>query len=1069
MMFKTKNLTVAVAALFTLLTCQKEIPPPDSFSTFPPDRPTADRLMARADTLFDALRFDSAMLLYPLAEQAYFEQKNWEKHTACRRKTAYCLWASHESAQAEALCKQILPEAAEKLGVSHPEIAQIYTVLGNIHADRRTEADFRQSLDYFQRALDISRQAFGDRTPNLAGAYERLGILHWLNDDYEAAIPFYEKALGYLDPLSRQNGVMYAKIYNNMGLAYRSMGHDRKALEYFTKARDVALYTLRQRDSKLVKYLKNMAECRLNLGDADESLHLLQEALMVENKSGDAHTKMKCFLLGNVGDCYMAKGDYTRAASQYRQCLNFWNPGNRDHLHGMTLDLQSLGNALLKQQKTDSALLCFQQAYRLVDSTFDAGSFNRAAPLSLLGQVFSEKNDTRKAEQYFTRALAIAQQTTGGHHPVVGRLKKQLSELKYQNGALDKAEKWLGSARQSFLMENIFANASPVATEINSLPDWIAVVELQGKIEMRRYEKTFDDEALRRAIACFRKAMAYSDSLKISLATQTARQDAQKQVFALAENALSCLWQLWQHDPRPEYLHDVFLFMEKSKGASMLASAHLSQAEKFAGVPSEWLEREQQLKASLNAYQSALINVEINSGSGANSKMGIFQNRFFDAKRTLDSFLVCLERQFPEYYRLKYDRTTADLTALRQFAAQNNTQLVEFFWGKEALYGFYISPDSVFWQKITDLNNLNSAPPKEGKITGVVQGDSAFKTTFLRLLASLSNKNRQETSPDRFFADAYFLCQKLLPGRVISNTRPIIIVPDGLLCYLPFEALLTLPHQGNFANAPYLLRSHSVQYAWMATLLTLPEPTQPTQGGLMHIVPFAQSARDGLAALPNSLRDVPVGVGSEVLEGATATSTAFLKKAPQHSALHLSTHASAGRCCQPGIEFHDRTLALPEIYAHRFRASIVSLSACETGAGEVAEGEGILSLARAFAFAGAQSLVSSLWQVNERSTAELFSTFYKNLENGLSKAEALRQSKLSYLASPEPDARKTPFHWAAFTLTGANGQVNLIHSTHSSRRNWFPLAFAASLFTLLIGQFYFWNTGKITPDAPEGA
>lgn len=102
----------------------------------------------------------------------------------------------------------------------------------------------------------------------------------------------------------------------------------------------------------------------------------------------------------------------------------------------------------------------------------------------------------------------------------------------------------------------------------------------------------------------------------------------------------------------------------------------------------------------------------------------------------------------------------------------------------------------------------------------------------------------------------------------------------------------------------------------------------------------------------------------------------------------------------PGIELYDRRLTAPEIYAQRFHASLVSLSACETGKGHLAGGEGVLSLARAFAYAGAQSLVSH-WKVNERSTAELFSVFYKNVQQGIPKVEALRQSKLNYLASAE--------------------------------------------------------------------
>jgi CHAT domain-containing protein len=231
--------------------------------------------------------------------------------------------------------------------------------------------------------------------------------------------------------------------------------------------------------------------------------------------------------------------------------------------------------------------------------------------------------------------------------------------------------------------------------------------------------------------------------------------------------------------------------------------------------------------------------------------------------------------------------------------------------------------------------------------------------------------------------------------------------------------------------------------------------------GLLQIAPFSQSARDGLAILANSTHDIPGSIANSVLNGTDATTDEFLKKAPRHSVIHLSTHADAGGSGTPGIELYDRRLTLPEIYAQRFHASLVSLSACETGKGRFAKGEGVLSLARAFAYAGAQSLVASHWSVNERSTAELFSDFYKNLEKGLPKAEALRQAKLSYLSSSELDARKAPFHWAAFTLTGADGSVDF---GGNHLKKWLLGIAGLVVLAFLFRRFYFFKTGKTTPE-----
>ena len=92
---------------------------------------------------------------------------------------------------------------------------------------------------------------------------------------------------------------------------------------------------------------------------------------------------------------------------------------------------------------------------------------------------------------------------------------------------------------------------------------------------------------------------------------------------------------------------------------------------------------------------------------------------------------------------------------------------------------------------------------------------------------------------------------------------------------------------------------------------------------------------------------------------------------------------------------------------------MVVLSACETGIGKLQRGEGIISLARAFAYAGAKSIVTSLWSVNDQKTKDLMLLFYKNLRKGKSKSEALREAKLSFIAKNDnPNAH--PFFWAGF-------------------------------------------------------
>jgi CHAT domain-containing protein len=134
-----------------------------------------------------------------------------------------------------------------------------------------------------------------------------------------------------------------------------------------------------------------------------------------------------------------------------------------------------------------------------------------------------------------------------------------------------------------------------------------------------------------------------------------------------------------------------------------------------------------------------------------------------------------------------------------------------------------------------------------------------------------------------------------------------------------------------------------------------------------------------------------------------------------------------------------------EILAQSFPADLVVLSACETGLGKVVRGEGLMSLARAFSYAGARSLVTSLWNINDQSGQQLMAEFYKHLNEGLPKDEALRQAKLSYLANAPDNARAHPRYWAAFIPTG---------NMEPLKNNW-PWQWGVAAIALLGFGFYF--------------
>lgn len=508
-------------------------------------------------------------------------------------------------------------------------------------------------------------------------------------------------------------------------------------------------------------------------------------------------------------------------------------------------------------------------------------------------------------------------------------------------------------------------------------------------------------EARISAADCFDLASAAAKQLRRAYGTDEAKLYFVQHNFDIQREATLNLWALYRETGHAEYLSRLFKMLEGNRANTLRDALQEQRAFVLAGIPDSLQNLEEKLRIGCAEAQTLLADADSATSELRQTALNRLERRY-------DDLLRFLKKTYPRFREYSEAGQTAQLDAIQKALP-----------AKAVLLSFFDAGDRYLCLALRQTSGLSGYE---------IPRDSSLDQTLSRFQLVLADKSRQEADPAAFFADAWFLKQRLLPDSILKGAGNLVIVPDGPLAYLPFEALLTAPHTGSYGKAPYLLRAHAVQYAWSAALLTETGARQLPEKFMLHVAPFAGGARNGLAPLTHSMREIPEDASADQLQGDQALADSFLNRSAAYDVLHLSTHAHAGQKEQPGIEFSDRTVALPELYAQRLNASLVALSACETNAGQFAEGEGVLSLARAFAYAGARSLVAGYWSVNDRSTANLFAAFYRHLKSGLTKSEALRQAKLDMLAEPGADARKMPYHWAAFTLSGADGPVAMAGS-----------------------------------------
>jgi CHAT domain-containing protein len=267
-----------------------------------------------------------------------------------------------------------------------------------------------------------------------------------------------------------------------------------------------------------------------------------------------------------------------------------------------------------------------------------------------------------------------------------------------------------------------------------------------------------------------------------------------------------------------------------------------------------------------------------------------------------------------------------------------------------------------------------------------------------------------------------------------NHIDKLILSVDGPYSKIPFEALLTenKPESTNdFRYLPYLLRQYSIHYALSASHLTaVSSGNIPATAGLGVFVP-SFSTNSSLLFSERSAESLSSTYKGDFYIGASATRNAFLSSTNRYSIIQLSTHAEAD-LDDPGKSVllfsgkqQEDSLFLNEVLGLKLNNPLTIISACETGKGKSVYGEGSKSLARAFAFAGSQSVLSTLWRVDDKATSAIIEAFYKQASAGTEKPNALRKAKLYYLNSCKTSEAANPFFWSGLVLSGDPRPLNI--------------------------------------------
>lgn len=1041
-----------------------------------PNTSIAQQYLDSANLMFDSVRYDDA-LIFGHKALSVFRQTLGEQDTSTAN--VYYLigriWNEKKDLE-KALVNHLkaLDIRATALGEAHTKVAQSYNEIGHTYHGK---GKIDKALMYHLDALKIYLDAFGNEHPSVGFTYRQIGIVYEFNWALDKALEYYEKSLKiYLAAFGKKNARV-GDAYLDMGIIYDLKGEWDKALEYQFKALKIYLLVYG-------KDHPNVGHCYNNIGiiyrikaDYEKALHFHQKALQIRLGvwGKDPHPEV-AGSYNNLAALYNKKGDLTKALEHHRKALalrlkiygeNHYKVAssyfNMSTVYYKTNELnkalafsekalkmrlavlgvqhaqvansyKTIGAIYLKKGKPDKALTYFQKTLGIWQKIHSKTHFNIADSFHDFAVVYRKKGAFDKALDYHEKALKIRQAAFGQKHPKVADSMKGIGLIYAKKGIPDKALEFLSKAQE-------------IRLEILG-PDHPEVADIYDAISQVYYLKK--DYEL--AIDYSEKAISNLENIRKRYQSSETKQIHLSNYYYIYENAIVTTIAAVEAHPGKYDLQKAFIYSEKAKSKLLLEALHGTHARSFAGIPASLLQKEYDLNIELTYYDKKRFEEQQKGKSKNDSLLSAYNNKLFDLNRVYEELISQFEQDYPDYYHLKYETKVVSVRDIRD-VLEDDQALIEYFVGDSVIFVFIISKQDYQIEKIEKDFLL------EEWIRQMRQGIYQYH------LMPHTTQSDYTVYNDTFAQVSFKLYEKLIAPIKSNLTKKLIIVPDGLLGYFPFDALLMeKPRQNrNFKTHAYLVRDHQISYCYSATLLEEMQQSKKgkTSKGLLAFAPsfkndapvlaIVKASRQGLGTLNYNIPEV-IGIqniyGGDIHTGFEATKSHFIAISHQYNILHLATHGKANNIAgdYSYLAFthnrdstNDNKLYVRELYNLKLNADLVVLSACETGVGELQHGEGIISLARGFSYAGARSIVSTLWPVNDASTKELMQGFYTHLKTGLTKDAALRQAKLDYLADHTNDEAH-PFYWAGFIPIG---NMNAIAP---SRGFWWVWVLAIGIF-----------------------
>lgn len=969
-----KNFILAfiVACIFCIATISTKAQEGINHTKLPVDTAYAHQYVGVAESLIKIGRVDSALQYVEDAAAIYMNVKEWKR----------------------------CAEAYNQIGF------ELYRI-----------KKFEEAYNLFNNAYSVAETKLPQPNPTLATTCNHLGLIHTIKGHYENALSSHNQALTIQKDLWGTANDALVKTYLNIGSVYYYTGDYQQSLNYTNLAFNIQKTSSNTYDAELAETYSNMGLLHLRLENYQVALENYQQSLAIKQ------------------EIYFAS--HPKIATTYTD---------------LALNYQKLGLFDKAQMASDHALI-------ILNNTFEENHPDFGVNYQLKGDIHFEQTDYKEAIDYYKRALdnRLASKTQGG--PQIAetylRIAKTYEEQKYNPMAiLPYIQKGIQALVYQFENDDIFEN--PKLENILSNEYLLEAIQYKALMFGFLYNETGNINHLEASLSSYqlatelllKTALQYKIDNRKPITLQLAKaifEDGAQTSYELSKIVKSSL--------RDKYIHIGFQFSEQYKKYQQLLVLKSGNIKDFRGIEEEILSQEKQLKIDLDFYTEMLLAEQEKGELSNNNTIQYLQKHIAVLQKSYNDLLKKYQSQHPAYFKMKYELATLGVEDLQPYLQSflPQTAVISYFLGDSLGYSYSITKDTSF--------------VKEFLI------DISLKNNIKNLYSVLSDyqllKNQPDESYHQYVANAYAVYQAVLNKALVpieDKATNLVIMRDGGLHNLPFEALLTGvdDRQTPFNELQFLVKSHTLSYAFSTSHFLQDMRKISSQNDAFlgmnrnyYLAAMQQDKNVNVAQLGNQLQNDWTNTEEflaskanferrKIYSDSEATKNNFLDATNNYEVVHLALlgFLDDASPLQSSLLFAPKNnqdnydyLSIAELYSADLNFDLLIINGLILQTKEGAN-DGLGALQQALSYAGCLSTLASTWEVEPSTNQVLMNHFYQNLEQGMSKSDALTFAKRTFIEQQKDYTH--PYFWSNYLLLGNPQTVE--HPIENIYWTWWAIA-----------------------------